>query len=57
MVLYMYKKMQDANYGRASASAVILILVGIVFIVCIRVIFTGRNEEAAAARKRRRAMK
>ncbi len=57
MVLYMYKKMQDANYGRASASAVILILVGIIFIVCIRVIFTGRNEEAAAARKRRRAMK
>ena len=29
----------------------------IIFIVCIRVIFTGRNEEAAAARKRRRAMK
>lgn len=57
MVLYMYKKMQDSNYGRASASAVILILVGIIFIVCIRAIFTGRNEEAAAARKRRRAMK
>ena len=57
MVLYMYKKMQDSNYGRASASAVILILVGVIFIVCIRAIFTGRNEEAAAARKRRRAMK
>ncbi len=57
MVLYMYKKMQDSNYGRASASAVILILVGVIFIVCIRAIFTGRNEEAAAARKRRREMK
>ena len=57
IVLYMYKRMQDANYGVASASAVILIIVGVVFIVCIRVIFTGRNEEAAAARKRRRAMK
>ena len=57
MVLYMYKKMQDSNYGRASASAVILILVGVIFIVCIRAIFTGRSEEAAAARKRRRAMK
>ena len=57
MVLYMYKKLQDSNYGRASASAVILILVGVIFIVCIRAIFTGRNEEAAAARKRRRAMK
>ena len=57
MVLYMYKKMQDANYGRASASAVILIIVGVIFIVCIRAIFTGRSDEAVAAQKRRRAMK
>ena len=44
IVLYMYKKMQDSNYGMASASAVILILVGVVFIVSIRRIFEGRRE-------------
>ncbi len=44
IVLYMYKKLQDTNYGMASASAVILILVGIVFIVCIRKLFEGRGE-------------
>ncbi len=52
IVLYMYKKLQDTNYGMASASAVILILVGIVFIVCIRKLFEGRGE-GAAPRKRR----
>ena len=57
IVLYMYKKLQDANYGVASASALILILVGVVFIVCIRKIFEGRNEEAAALKKAGRAMK
>lgn len=41
MVLYMYKKMQDTNYGMASATAAILIVVGVVFIVCIRALFTG----------------
>ena len=51
IVLYMYKKLQDSNYGLAAASAVILILVGVIFIVCIRKIFEGRNEEAAAAKK------
>ena len=56
IVLYMYKKLQDANYGMASASAVILIIVGVIFIVCIRKIFEGRNEEAAAAKKARRAL-
>jgi raffinose/stachyose/melibiose transport system permease protein len=55
IVLYMYKKMQSSNYGIASASAVILIIVGIVFIVCIRVLFQGRNEEALALKKARRA--
>ena len=44
IVLYMYKKLQDANYGVASASAVILILVGVVFIVCIRKLFEGRGD-------------
>ena len=55
IVLYMYKKMQDANYGMASASAVILIIVGVVFIVCIRKLFEGRSEHAQLARAARRA--
>ena len=54
IVLYMCKKLQDANYGMASASAVILIIIGVIFIVCIRKIFEGRNEEAAALKKRAR---
>ena len=55
MVLYMYKKMQDTNYGMASATAVILIIVGVIFIVCIRALFTGRSEQAAP--RKRRAVK
>lgn len=43
IVLYLYKKLQDANYGMASASAVILIIVGAVFIVCIRKLFEERQ--------------
>ena len=54
-MLYMYKKMQDTNYGMASATAVILIIVGVIFIVCIRALFTGRDEQAAP--KKRRAAK
>ena len=54
IVLYMYKKLQDANYGMASASAVILIIIGVIFIICIRKIFEGRNEESAAMKKRAR---
>lgn len=57
IVLYMYKKLQDANYGVASASALILIIVGVIFIVCIRKIFEGRDQEAAALKKARRALK
>lgn len=57
IVLYMYKKMQNANYGIASASAVILIIIGVVFIICIRMLFEGRNEEAAALKKARRAVR
>ena len=53
IVLYMYKKLQDTNYGMASASAVILILVGVIFIVCIRKIFEGRGETV----KKRRAIR
>ena len=57
IVLYMYKKMQNANYGIASASAVILIIVGVVFIVCIRKLFEGRSEEAAMIKKARRTVR
>ena len=57
IVLYMYKKMQDANYGMASASAVILIIVGVIFIVCIRKLFEGRSEQAQMVKKARRAVK
>lgn len=39
MVLYLYKKMQDSNYGLSSATAVVLIVVGVLFIVCIRALF------------------
>lgn len=57
IVLYMYKKMQNANYGIASASAVILILVGIVFIVCIRKLFESRGEKPPVVKNVRRAVK
>ena len=60
IVLYMYKKMQDSNYGLASASAVILIIVGVIFIVTIRKLFEGRGDKAAqskAIKKARRALK
>ena len=51
IVLYMYKKLQDANYGMASASAVILIIVGVIFIVCIRKLFEGPQRADADAQK------
>lgn len=57
IVLYMYKKMQNANYGIASASAVILIIVGVVFIVCIRKLFEGRGDRPAVVKNVRRAVK
>lgn len=57
IVLYMYKKMQNANYGIASASAVILIIVGVVFIVCIRKLFEGRDDTPPVAKKVMRAAK
>lgn len=52
IVLYMYKKLQDTNYGMASASAVILILVGVIFIVCIRTIFEGRGDSVKVKKGR-----
>lgn len=42
IVLYLYKKLQDANYGMASASAAVLIVVGAIFIICIRRLFRER---------------
>ena len=57
IVLYMYKKLQDSNYGMASASAVILIIVGVIFIVCIRKLFEDRSERAQLRRNARRAGK
>ena len=57
MVLYMYKKLQDTNYGMASASAVVLIIVGVIFIVCIRALFNIGNDEVRAQKKVRRAVK
>ena len=53
MVLYMYKKMQDTNYGMASATAVILIIVGVIFIVCIRALFTGGGDPIGGKKVRR----
>lgn len=57
MVLYMYKKLQDTNYGMASASAVILIIVGVIFIVCIRALFNIGSDEVRAQKKVRGAVK
>ena len=57
MVLYMYKKLQDTNYGMASASAVVLIIVGVIFIVCIRALFNIGSDEVRAQKKVRRAVK
>lgn len=43
IVLYLYKKLQDSNYGMAAASSIILIVIGAVFIICIRKLFAERN--------------
>lgn len=44
IVLYLYKKLQDSNYGMAAASAIVLIVVGALFIICIRKLFAERNK-------------
>lgn len=46
IVLYLYKKLQDSNYGMAAASAIILIVIGAVFIICIRKLFAERRRGA-----------
>lgn len=48
IVLYLYKKLQDSNYGMAAASAIILIIIGAVFIVCIRKLFEERRKGAVS---------
>ena len=45
MVLYMYERLQSSSYGLASATAVILIIVGVIFIVCIRKLFNGSGDQ------------
>ena len=45
MVLYMYKKMQDANYGVSGATAVILIIVGVLFITAINTLFSMEKKQ------------
>ena len=52
MVLYLYERLQSSSYGLASATAVILIIVGVIFIVCIRKLFTGRSDEVAVKKRR-----
>ncbi|MBR0040990.1 MAG: sugar ABC transporter permease [Oscillospiraceae bacterium] len=52
IVLYMYKRLQDSNYGMAGASALILIIIGVVFIICIRKLFEGRSETMAPGKRR-----
>ena len=47
IVLYLYKKLQDSNYGMAAASAIILIIVGAVFIIAIRLLFAERGRKGA----------
>lgn len=46
IVLYLYKKLQDSNYGMAAASAIILIVIGAIFIICIRKLFEERKRRA-----------
>lgn len=48
IVLYLYKKLQDANYGMASASAAVLIVVGAIFIICIRRLFRERSAKISS---------
>ena len=52
MVLYLYERLQSSSYGLASATAVILIIVGVIFIVCIRKLFTGRSDEVQVKKRR-----
>lgn len=51
LVLFLYKKMQDANYGLSSATGLVLIVVGVIFIVCIRRLLCGRDDAARKGAK------
>ena len=44
LVLYLYNQMRNNNYGGANASSVMLILTGALVIVCIRKMFSSRDE-------------
>ena len=44
LVLYLYKQMQNNNYGGANASSVMLILTGAVVIVLIRKLFSIKKD-------------
>ena len=55
MVLYMYERLQSESYGLASATAVILIIVGVIFIITIRTLFNGRGETVKPKKARRAA--
>lgn len=57
MVLYLYKEMQNNNYGLANAASVCLILVGVLVIEGIRLLFRDRHSEAAEQRRRERREK
>ena len=48
IVLYLYKKLQDSNYGMAAASAIVLIVIGALFIVFIRKLFEERSGKGGA---------
>lgn len=50
MVLYLYNKMGNSNYGTSSASAVVLIIVGATFITLIRKLFAERNRRRKIAK-------
>lgn len=45
IVLYLYKKLQDSNYGMAAASAIVLIIIGALFIIAIRKLFQERSQK------------
>lgn len=47
IVLYLYKKLQDSNYGMAAASAIVLIVIGALFIIFIRKLFEERKRGGA----------
>ncbi|MDF2615058.1 MAG: permease component of ABC-type sugar transporter [Clostridia bacterium] len=46
MVLYLYKEMQNNNYGYANATGVMLIIVGTIVIVGVRKLFASKQYES-----------